>query len=271
AFVPHPCGAPGERLYRTGDLARRRADGVLEYVGRVDHQVKIRGFRIELGEIEAALLDSDQVREAVVMAQPGANGPQLVAYCVADDAVAADALKQQLKASLKARLPDYMVPVHWVLMARLPLTPNGKVDRKALPLPDMSQARQAYVAPRSELEQQLAAIWQDVLKLEQVGLDDNFFELGGDSIVSIQVVGRARQAGIAFSPKDVFEQQTVQGLARVARRGAAQQQIDQGPVSGELHLLPAQAEFFALAIPERHHWNQSVLLDALQPLDADRL
>ncbi|UFH28619.1 non-ribosomal peptide synthase/polyketide synthase [Pseudomonas sp. CIP-10] len=271
AFIPHPCGAPGERLYRTGDLARRRADGVLEYVGRVDHQVKIRGFRIELGEIEAALLDSDQVREAVVMAQPGANGPQLVAYCVADDAVAADALKQQLKASLKARLPDYMVPVHWVLMARLPLTPNGKVDRKALPLPDMSQARQAYVAPRSELEQQLAAIWQDVLKLEQVGLDDNFFELGGDSIVSIQVVGRARQAGIAFSPKDVFEQQTVQGLARVARRGAAQQQIDQGPVSGELHLLPAQAEFFALAIPERHHWNQSVLLDALQPLDADRL
>src|SRR5690606_5757610 len=125
-----------------------------------------------------------------------------------------------------------------------------------LPKPDVSQLQQSYVAPQSALEQQLAAIWQDVLKLEQVGLSDNFFELGGDSILSIQVVSRARQLGIRFTPKDLFQHQTVQTLARVARVGEQLQLTDQGPVTGELVLLPVQQGFFAQAIAERQHWNQ---------------
>ncbi|MCE5985402.1 AMP-binding enzyme, partial [Pseudomonas sp. LF19] len=186
-FVPNPYGPPGERMYRSGDLTRYRADGVLEYIGRIDHQVKVRGFRIELGEIEARLHQQPAVREAVVLAVDGASGQQLVGYVVASQALDAE----QLKAGLRQHLPDYMVPVHLLQLEQLPLTPNGKLDRKALPMPDLSQLQAAYVAPHSDLEQRIAAIWQDVLKLERVGLSDNFFELGGDSIISIQVVSRA--------------------------------------------------------------------------------
>ncbi|MFJ3451672.1 non-ribosomal peptide synthase/polyketide synthase, partial [Pseudomonas sichuanensis] len=270
-FVPDPFGATGERLYRTGDLTRYRADGVIEYVGRIDHQVKIRGFRIELGEIEARLLQQPEVREGVLLALEGANGQQLVGYVVAQAPVAdAAALRETLRSRLKAVLPEYMVPAQLVFLDALPLTPNGKLDRKALPAPQASLA-QAYVAPRSVLEQRLAAIWQEVLKREQVGLTDNFFELGGDSIVSMQVVSRARQAGIRFTPKELFQHQTVQGLAGVARLEEGAAQIDQGPVEGELTLLPIHQHFFATAIPERHHWNQSVLLKPLQALDGARL
>ncbi|WP_157969828.1 AMP-binding enzyme, partial [Pseudomonas huaxiensis] len=130
-YVPNPFGAPGERLYRTGDLARRRADGVLEYVGRADHQVKIRGYRIELGEIETRLQEHPAIREAVVLDIDGPQGKQLAAYLVARGEVDADALREDLKTTLKASLPDYMVPTHFVLLAAMPLTPNGKLDRKA--------------------------------------------------------------------------------------------------------------------------------------------
>ncbi|MDH0485647.1 MULTISPECIES: non-ribosomal peptide synthetase [unclassified Pseudomonas] len=267
-FVPDPFDpVGGGRLYRTGDLARYRAAGVVEYVGRIDHQVKIRGFRIELGEIEAQLLAQDPVREAVVLAQEGPGGKQLVGYVVSSEPLPADAqvtLREQLKTALRARLPDYMVPAHLLFLDDLPLTANGKLDRKALPQPDASQGQQAFVAPESELERQLAAIWQDVLQLERVGLTDNFFELGGDSIVSLQVVSRARQAGIRLSPKDLFQNQTVQGLATVAGRDASIA-IDQGPVAGPMPLTPIQHGFFAEAIPQRHYWNQALLL---QPVDA---
>jgi len=274
-FVPNPFGGAGERLYRTGDLTRYRPDGVIEYVGRIDHQVKIRGFRIELGEIEARLLQQSEVREGVLLAVEGASGQQLVGYVVPRDGVpAADEqprLRESLRTALRTTLPDYMVPAHILFLDALPLTPNGKLDRKALPAPDASQVQHSYVAPQSELEQRIAAIWQDVLKLERVGLSDNFFELGGDSIVSMQVVSRARQAGIRFSPKELFEYQTVQGLASVARMGEEGAGIDQAPASGSALLLPLQAAFFDTDIPERHHWNQSVLLKPLQALQADML
>ncbi len=277
-FIPDPFSTTGARLYRTGDLARFNALGQIEYVGRVDHQVKIRGFRIELGEVEARLLELDAVKEAVVLAVQGASSLQLVAYVVPTDAdvTAASsedqgAAREAIKAQLNNRLPDYMVPTQLLFLEALPLSPNGKLDRKALPPPDASQMQQAFVAPRSELEQKIAAIWQDVLKLEQVGLTDNFFELGGDSIISIQVVSRSRQAGIHFSPRDLFQHQTVQGLASVARQGDAGVNIDQGPVSGVLPLLPVQQTFFAEDIPQRHHWNQAVLLRSHQSLDADAL
>nr|WP_318196226.1 non-ribosomal peptide synthetase [Pseudomonas fluorescens]VVN35331.1 Linear gramicidin synthase subunit B [Pseudomonas fluorescens] len=262
-FVPNPYGPPGERMYRSGDLTRYRADGVLEYIGRIDHQVKVRGFRIELGEIEARLHQQPAVREAVVLAVDGASGQQLVGYVVASQALDAE----QLKAGLRQHLPDYMVPVHLLQLEQLPLTPNGKLDRKALPMPDLSQLQAAYVAPHSDLEQRIAAIWQDVLKLERVGLSDNFFELGGDSIISIQVVSRARQAGIHFTPKALFQHQTVQGLATVASLGASGLAVDQNRVEGASTLLPIHRVFFDEVQVERHHWNQSVLLKPHQLLD----
>ncbi|MBV4490401.1 non-ribosomal peptide synthetase [Pseudomonas oryzicola] len=266
-FVPDPFSTDGGRLYRTGDLARYRADGVIDYAGRIDHQVKIRGLRIELGEIEARLLELPSVQEAVVLAQDGANGKQLVACVVpADSSQEQGALRDSLRAALKAGLPDYMVPAHLLLLDQLPLTPNGKLDRKALPQADASQLQGEYVAPQSALEQQIAAIWADVLKREQVGLTDNFFELGGDSIISLQVVSRARQNAIQFTPKELFEAQTVQALARLARRGDSVS-IDQGPVTGVTPLTPIQHWFFAQPIAERHHWNQSVLLTPAETLD----
>lgn len=286
-FIPDAFEASehgGGRLYRTGDLARYRVDGVIEYVGRIDHQVKIRGFRIELGEIEAKLLEQPAVRDAVVVAQESASGKQLVGYVmptpeqlllftVAGEDQRAElqrAYVNLLKASLKCSLPEYMVPVQVVILEQLPLTPNGKLDRKALPKPDSNAPSSLYVAPVTELEQQIASIWAEVLGMERVGLTDNFFALGGDSIISIQVVSRARQTGIQFTPKELFQHQTVQGLARIARRSDALA-FEQGPITGPAPLLPVQQAFFETAIPERHHWNQAVLLRPKALLDPERL
>ncbi|EJZ57493.1 non-ribosomal peptide synthase [Pseudomonas fluorescens R124] len=270
-FVPDPFNPQaGQRLYRTGDLARLRGDGVIEYIGRIDHQVKIRGFRIELGEIEAQLLKHPAVREAVVLAVDGLSGQQLATWIVANEALDAEgqgALRDSIKAHLRESLPDYMVPVSWAFLERLPLTANGKLDRKQLPQPDVAQVQEAYAAPRNELEQRLADIWQDVLKVERVGLNDNFFELGGDSIISIQVVSRARQAGIRFTPKDIFQHQTVQRLATVAQQSDAVQ-TQQGEVLGDAVLTPIQHYFFNSDIPARHHWNQSILLTPATALQA---
>ncbi|MBF8723838.1 non-ribosomal peptide synthetase, partial [Pseudomonas guariconensis] len=268
-FVADPFSTGG-RLYRTGDLVRQRADGVIDYLGRVDNQVKIRGFRIELGEIEARLLEQVGVREAVVLARPGLSGQQLVAYVVPSEA-GEPTLRERLRQALRALLPDYMVPTAWLLLERLPLTPAGKLDRKALPAPDLAQAQETYEAPQGELEMRLAELWAQVLKLERVGRTDNFFELGGDSIVSIQLVSRARAQGLHFTPKDLFNQQTVQELAQVAQQGGAPAVIDQAPARGEQPLLPVQQWFFEQAIPDRHHWNQSVLLRPRQTLDTERL
>ncbi|WPO00380.1 non-ribosomal peptide synthetase [Pseudomonas sp. MUP55] len=276
-FVPDPFGKPGSRVYRSGDLTRGRPDGVVDYLGRVDHQVKIRGFRIELGEIEARLREQASVGETVVVAQDGPTGKQLVAYVVPldpallNDAAAQTDGREALRRALKTRLPDYMVPTHLMFLERMPLTPNGKLDRKGLPTPDVSLMQQVYVAPQSELEHKIAAIWSDVLRLPRVGLHDNFFELGGDSIISIQVVSRARQAGVWFSPKDLFQHQTVQSLAAVAREGEGTVLLDQSALTGELLLLPVQQAFFADDIPERHHWNQSVVLQPHQPLQVPLL
>ncbi|WP_416362916.1 non-ribosomal peptide synthetase [Pseudomonas sp. NFX183] len=267
-FVADPFATNGGRLYRTGDLVRQRADGLVEYLGRIDHQVKIRGFRIELGEIETRLLEHHAVREAVVLALDSPSGKQLVAYLVSD----ADhgTLRDALKAHLKTQLPDYMVPAHLIVLDSMPLTANGKLDRRALPQPDPEANRQDYVAPRNELEHTLAAIWCAVLNVQQVGLDDNFFELGGDSILSIQVVSRARQAGIHFSPRDLFQHQTVQTLAAVATR-SERVSAEQGVLTGSSGLTPIQHWFFDTAIPNRQHWNQALLLKPLQLLDPHRL
>src|SRR5499425_2678179 len=212
-FVADRYGAAGGRMYRSGDLARWRGDGVLEFVGRADQQVKVRGFRIEPGEIEAALLRHESVSQAVVVARVDRVGvTQLVGYVVL--AAGGDADAAGLRAHVGARLPDYMVPSAIVVLDRLPLTANGKLDRGALPAPEV-RALVSRLA-RSPREEVLCALFAEVLGLERVGIDDNFFALGGDSIVSIQLVSRARKAGLALTPRAVFEHQTVAGLAGAA-------------------------------------------------------
>ncbi|MFG0351563.1 phosphopantetheine-binding protein, partial [Pseudomonas sp. zbq_5] len=234
-FAVSPYGN-GERIYRTGDLARYRADGVIEYAGRIDHQVKLRGLRIELGEIEARLLEHDLVREAVVTVP---DGKQLVGYVVLTGETAD--WQAQLAEHLRRGLPDYMVPNQWLALDSLPLSPNGKLDRKALPRPDQTVKARDYQAPATPTEIALAEIWQTVLGAGPVGVTENFFALGGDSIMSIQVVSRARQAGIHITPKALFQHQTVQRLAAVAQLGeAVVPRIDQGPVTGSAPLLPFQ-------------------------------
>ncbi|WP_158623685.1 non-ribosomal peptide synthetase [Corallococcus llansteffanensis] len=264
-FVPDPFGdEPGARLYRTGDLARWRKDGVLEFLGRMDSQVKVRGYRVELAEVESALLAAPGVTQALVVAAgEGAGDKRLVAYVVCPEPVTAG-----LRAFVQARLPDFMVPSVFVRVEAMPLTANGKVDRKALPPPEAERASALatdYAPPRDAAEQQLTELWARVLRVARVGIHDNFFALGGDSILSLQVVAQARQAGLAFTPKQLFQHQTVAALAAVARRaeeGAGTQGLAQGPVP----LTPVQRAFLEDAPPHAHHFNQALLLTLQQPL-----
>jgi amino acid adenylation domain-containing protein len=220
-FVPSPFDA-SQRLYRSGDLARQRADGSIDYLGRIDQQVKIRGFRIELGEIEAALLAQPGVRQAVLSVYTADAGPQLCAYVVAEqnphDPIA---WRDSLRAALKVDLPDYMVPSHWRLLDDLPLTSNGKLDRKALPLPDVEDWQRPFEAPEGPLEQQLAAIWGDVLGVAQIGRRDNFFELGGHSLLAAQASARVElQLGIELPLRALFESNDLQAYAAMASQQA---------------------------------------------------
>ncbi|WP_190113396.1 non-ribosomal peptide synthetase, partial [Streptomyces cinnamoneus] len=236
-FVACPFGGPGERMYRTGDVVRWTAGGELEYHGRADDQVKIRGFRIELGEIEAALSSHEAVAQATAVVredQPGTK--RIVAYLVpsAGHRIDADAVREHVSEVL----PDYMVPAAFVTLDELPLTANGKLDRKALPAPDFNEHVTGR-GPRNERETTLCALFADVLGLESVGIDDSFFELGGDSIVSIQLVSRARTAGLLFTPRDVFQHRTVEALAAVAQ--SADADADAAPLDPEAGIgdLPA--------------------------------
>ena len=200
----------GARMYRTGDLVCWGADGQLRYVGRADEQVKIRGYRIELGEVRAALAGLDGVEQAVVIAREDRPGDKrLVGY------VTGTADPAEVRSALAERLPAYMVPAAVVVVQELPLTVNGKLDKRALPAPEYTDIDR-YRAPASAVEEILAGIYAQVLGLERVGVDDSFFDLGGDSILSMQVVARARAAGVMCRTRDVFVEQTVARLARVA-------------------------------------------------------
>ncbi|WP_122377173.1 non-ribosomal peptide synthetase, partial [Pseudomonas caricapapayae] len=269
-FVPDPFAQEGARVYRSGDRMRRNHQGLLEFIGRADDQVKVRGYRVEPAEVARVLLGLPAVAQASVLALPVDDDEtrlQLVAYCVAatDTGLNVDSLREQLA----ARLPDYMVPAQIMLLDRLPLTANGKLDKRALPKPGV--VKQRYTAPVGEIEEKLAAVWADVLKLEQVGSTDNFFELGGDSILSLQIIARAKRQGIKLSPKQLFEKQTIGQLASVARLIQKKPAAGVELVSGSLPLLPIQARFFELDIPERQHWNQALMLKPLQTLDAIHL
>jgi nonribosomal peptide synthetase DhbF len=213
-FVPDPfAGVPGARAYRSGDRVRRLASGELEYLGRVDHQVKVRGFRIEPGEVEAAVAAHPAVRQALVLAREDRPGDrQLVAYVVAADGGAVE--PRGLREWTAERVPDYMVPAAFVVLETIPLTPNGKVDRRALP-PPVREAGGSFVAPRSGLEREIAAAWEEVLEVERVGVEDNFFEIGGHSLLLARLHRRLRDSlGRELSVVDLFRFPTVAALAR---------------------------------------------------------
>ncbi|HEX6719149.1 MAG TPA: amino acid adenylation domain-containing protein [Pyrinomonadaceae bacterium] len=240
-FLPNPFDS-NARMYCTGDLARYLPDGQLECLGRIDHQVKIRGFRIELGEIEAVLRQHPAVNESVVVARE--DGPQftkhLVAYVVPEQQQGPTV--SDLRQFLRERLPDYMLPTAFVVVDRLPLTPAGKIDRNALPSPGPARPELAtrYESPRTFVEQTLADLWSQVLGLQQVGIHDNFFDLGGDSILSLQIITRAKQFGFRLTPRQVFEQQSIARLAILIE--STQQQAHETDI-GPVPLLPSQTDF----------------------------
>ncbi|WYL98779.1 MAG: amino acid adenylation domain-containing protein [Gloeotrichia echinulata CP02] len=254
-FVVYPLN--NSRLYKTGDLARYLPDGNIEFLGRVDHQVKLRGFRIELGEIEAVLTTYPQVKAAVVILREDTPGiKRLVAYLVTSEK---SSNHNQLRDFLQQKLPDYMVPSAFVVLDTLPLTPNGKIDRRALPVPTISNDSEQFAAPRTPTEEVLTGIWQEVLRLEKVGIHDNFFELGGDSIISIQIIARANQKGIQITTKQLFKSQTIAQLASVANTNNSIQ-AEQGLVTGEVTITPIQHWFFEENWQEPHYFNQAMML-----------
>ncbi|MEU9577549.1 non-ribosomal peptide synthetase [Streptomyces chilikensis] len=269
-YLADPFGGPGERMYRTGDIVRRSADGELHFVGRADDQIKIRGFRVEPAEIEARLTAHRAVAEALVSLYEHAGTKRLAAHLVpAPGAAVPD--PAELREHLSASLPDYMVPAAFVTVPELPLTANGKVDRRRLPAPDWSAGGDAYRAPRPGAEQTLAGIWADLLGVAQVGADDNFFMLGGDSILGIQVVSRARAAGLTLTPRDLFRHPTVAALAAACAAGGPAAVAGTGPVSGEVGLTPVQ-HWFLDAGPRRPEvFDQCVVVETPADVDADAL
>jgi amino acid adenylation domain-containing protein len=261
-FVPHPFGdRPGERLYRTGDLARGLSSGDVQYLGRIDSQVKIRGFRIELGEIEATLSAHPQIRQTIVLAREGPRGERrLVAYVVT--APGADLAVGELRDLARRRLPEYMVPADFVLLDRLPLTSNGKVDRRALPelAVEPREREDGEEAPRTPLEETLAAIWSNLLGRERVGSQDNFFNLGGHSLLTTQLSSRIRQVFHAEMPlQSLFEHPVLADMAAVLERAIWAKAAHAVPPPGRA--LTPRAGAIPLSVGQQRLW----ILQQLDP------
>ncbi|BES72574.1 hypothetical protein RE428_35920 [Marinobacter nanhaiticus D15-8W] len=262
AFIADPL-RPGERLYATGDCVKLLADGRFDFLGRKDDQVKIRGYRVSLGEIAQCIRGFDGVSDAHV--QLDENG-QILAYPLAS---ALDI--QALRAALEMQLPDYMIPAHILPVTEFPLTANGKLDRKALPQPE--RQGEDFAAPLEGVETILAELWQALLHVERVGRHDNFFSLGGDSIISLQVIARARKQGVKLTPKQLFEKQTIAELAQVAevQQAAGTEPKANTEAAEAFALTPVQQRFFTQAIDNRNQWNQAVRLSVRTPLEAGPL
>ncbi|HEU4962348.1 MAG TPA: amino acid adenylation domain-containing protein [Bacilli bacterium] len=258
AFLPNPFGNdPEERLYKTGDLVRYRTDGQLDYLGRIDEQVKLRGFRIETGEIAATLREREDVRDALVLVRGDlSGGPRLVAYVIPEREEADERAWRQF---LQAKLPAYMVPTTYVQISAWPLTASGKIDRRALPMTELREMRaDEAVAPRTETERQIAAVWQEVLGVAQVGMTDNFFELGGHSLLATQAMSRLR--GLVQAPvtvRELFRHPTVEELADAIDGMEAME-----PDAGEERPIPRLArqgagersDWFELSAGQRRLW-----------------
>jgi amino acid adenylation domain-containing protein/non-ribosomal peptide synthase protein (TIGR01720 family) len=289
-FIPNAYSdAHGARLYKTGDLGRYRVNGEMEFLGRADHQVKIRGYRIEPGEIEAALASHQAVREAVVTARDDfAGGKRLLAYVsckpgnrssvaeareeVTPPEHDASGLTTQLRRHLRTKLPEYMVPSTFVYIDALPLDPNGKVDRRALPEAGSSRPdlEDVFANPCNRIEQTLAVLWAEALRLDRVGVHDNFFELGGDSILAIQIVSRANQAGLLLTPRQIFQNQTIAELAAVA--GIARDaEAERSSVERSAPLTPVQHWFFEQDLANAHYFNQARMFEVTQEIETESL
>ena len=270
-FVPDPFRPGGGRLYRTGDRARYHPDGSIEFAGRNDDQIKLRGHRIEPGEVRAALLRVAGAADAHVMLRDGGAAPRLVAYLVrrsAGDAVAAED-PTAVTAALAAWLPEHMIPSDVVWLDRFPVTANGKLDRRALPEPGQrgAPATAEARAPRTEIEQLIAAVWCEVLQIDAVGADDNFFSLGGDSLLAFQVIARLRKAGATVTTPQLFTHQTIAALARVARRTSdVAEPAAASPAEGAVALTPIQHWLLDRPLVRPDHFNQSVLLELAAPI-----
>jgi amino acid adenylation domain-containing protein/non-ribosomal peptide synthase protein (TIGR01720 family) len=264
-FAPDDFSArAAARLYQSGDQAKW-TQGELEYLGRLDGQIKLRGYRVELGEIESVLAQCPSVRQCVVCLRQDEPGLQrLVAYYVAvPTKIPAEA---DLRSYISARLPEYMIPSAFVRLEQMPLTENGKVDRRSLPKPESKAADAIWEAPRNRVEEVLAEIWTNLLGVQNVGVNDNFFALGGDSILSIQVVARAREEGIYLTPRQFFEHQTIAGLAEVA--GIPHLANEQETLFGPVALTPIQRAFFDWPFTNPHHYNQSAMLELKADVDS---
>jgi amino acid adenylation domain-containing protein/non-ribosomal peptide synthase protein (TIGR01720 family) len=269
SFVPDPfCEEAGGRLYKTGDRARYLRDGRIEFLGRADDQLKVHGYRIEPREIESALREHQMVEQCVVIGREDRPAEKrLVAYFVVKGRRSLTVA--ELRDFLTARLPNFMIPAAFVPLENLPLTPNGKINRDALPPPEFQSVTERFVAPRSHFEQVLASIWSNVLGTERIGVHDNFFELGGDSILSIQIIARANQAGLGLAPRQIFQHQTIAELAKVTEESFTQK-AEQGLVTGEVPLTPIQASFLERDQSDRHYYNQARLLKLREAPDPSR-
>jgi len=269
-FIPDPFGGEaGARLYATGDLGRCRQDGTITYLGRADTQTKIRGFRIELGEIEAELRKHSHIKSAVAAVRVRPGGDKYIAAYVehfGDRSVTA----AQLRTYLMERLPEHMLPAAIVVMQGLPLLPSGKPDIRALSDPEGALPAPELAQPGDHFEQELLAIWQELLGRKDIGIHSNFFELGGDSILGIQVVARARDVGVELAPRQIFQFQTIAGLARVAGTTPGNPEFDT-PVEGPVSLTPIQRWFFEQDLKNPEHYSQSLIVQARERLDLQLL
>jgi amino acid adenylation domain-containing protein/non-ribosomal peptide synthase protein (TIGR01720 family) len=257
----------GERMYRTGDLVKITDDFNIEFIERIDNQVKLRGYRIETDEIEYHLKKFEGIKEAKAFIKSNEdNEKHLVAYLIKDQS--AEISSDVLSKYLRNKVPSYMVPSAFVFIDFFPMTSGGKIDTNKLPVPDSFTIgiTTEYLQPETDVQKTLASIWCEVLKLEKVGIKDNFFELGGDSILTLQVASRARQKGIEITPKQIFQNPTIEMLSSVSfekSKIVATQEM----ITGISKLLPVQKWFFKQKFEQPHHWNQSVLLEISHDVD----
>ncbi|NML39137.1 amino acid adenylation domain-containing protein [Chitinophaga sp. G-6-1-13] len=266
-FVNNPF-SEGEKMYKTGDMARWLPNGTIEYIGRADDQVKIRGYRIEPGEIVFALKQLQGVKQCEVIVAGNNNIKRLIAYVVADDAFD----QGNATAQLKNTLPEYMMPAAIVRLEQIPLTANGKVDRKKLSRLDEELLPEArFLAPRNAMEEALAGIWQELLYVEKVGIHDNFFDLGGDSIITIQVVSRARRLGYELRVDDIFTYQTIARIGMVLKERKSELTGTDIREEGESGLLPIQRDYLQQVWPVAPRYNQSLLLAVNKQVSARQL
>ncbi|UCH98412.1 MAG: amino acid adenylation domain-containing protein [Candidatus Aminicenantes bacterium] len=261
-FVKNPF-VPGERMYRTGDMGRWVEAGKMEFSGRIDAQLKIRGYRFEPGEIERLLLKKDEIKEAIAVVKDDDNGDKyLCVYIVSNEKPEVNKLKEYLS----KYLPAYMIPTYIMQIENIPLTHNGKVDRKAMPAPQpITESK--YASPRDEVERMLTGIWENVLRIDNIGINDNFFTIGGDSIKTIQIVSRVKKAGYKIEMRDLFQEPTIARLAPLLKR--TEIIPDQSVISGFVPLTPIQHWFFKSQFPDNHHFNQAVMFYSQEGIEEE--